>query len=189
MPRQISCGHRLFRALALFARGLFEVFVEKPRSRCPDVAVFARLTHAGCDLNGLGKILVEILAHDTGLGVCKPHVQMALEHHQHSLDLARGRLRRQAMYHDWLAGQRPSGHQQVFYELSPFHNSVSAFLSNKLRGCPWFSFHNLTRRGFYTLPPPFASPKISFRIILGIERSWVFVQTQKTGRFSYLTGS
>ena len=139
MPSQISSGHRLLHGLALFARCLFEVFVKKPRSRRPEVAVFAGLTHAGCDLNGVGKIVVEVLTHHAGLGVRKPHVQMTLEHHQHSLDLARGRLRWQATCQDWLAGQRPSGRQHTFYEFSPFHNCISACFNNRLRVYRGFS--------------------------------------------------
>jgi hypothetical protein len=101
---------------------------------------------------------------------------MTLEEHQHPLDLGSGQRRWQALRQDWLAGQRPSCHQHTFYEFSPFHNSISAYFNNRLRVYRGFSFCNLTRRGFYTLRPRFASPKISFRMSLGMERSWVFVQ-------------
>ena len=41
-------------------------------------------------LHRSGEILVKVFAHDASLRVRESHVQVALEHHQHTFDLQRG---------------------------------------------------------------------------------------------------
>src|SRR6516165_2608051 len=72
MPGHIPVCYRLVHAFVLFMGCLLEVFVQKPGSCCPDVAVFAELTHGGGNLQGLGIILVEVFPHDAGLVSVNP---------------------------------------------------------------------------------------------------------------------
>jgi hypothetical protein len=86
---------------------------------------------------------------------------MALEHHQHPLDLRGGRFRRQALRQDWPAGQRSSTYKHTFNKVSSLHDSISNDLNDRSRTDPGFQSCNLKRRRLYTLRDGFASAKIT----------------------------
>ncbi len=87
MPGDVAAPDGLFHGFAVGRGGLFQVLVDQPRPGGPHVAALAPGVGGASYVNGAGKVFREVAVNHIGLGIDESRVEVALEHHQHALDL------------------------------------------------------------------------------------------------------
>ena len=128
VPGQIPRRHRLLHPPALVARCLFQIFVQRPRPRGPNIPVLSCLPHGRGNFDGPGEIILKILLHDTCLRIRIAQVKVALEQYQYPLDLRRFRCGREPPQESGLAGKRPAGDKHISDEITSSHGSTPGTL-------------------------------------------------------------